>query len=607
MVLCGSARVCTALAAFTLLAAGAGSAFSDADAAVSAQYATAGGRLPAGSAQSRHRRAVLATATGTSCVGCTVGYCEKFTGCSFCDDTHGYAPDGKGSCTQGTPAAALANPTNARVAASGVSRTFQLHPLLTANGVISSGTSGPVFGFGEPGDFVNVTLSTASGARIASASATVDSNGKWVASLGSLKPGTGYTLKAVRGEEQLTARNMAVGQLWLVSGQSNVFISLGDITSYGSPWKGLAEAALAQSSSDKDLRLFKVPTLQSSTPKVTVGAEWMLPNRDVVDSFSATAYLTGLELRKKLKVPVGIVQSSYGGTQIVQWLPPAVLAAMRGIPTTSRSAVKTNLFNSMISPLLDADFTGVIWYQGESDAGLTFVNPFFGFYEQLLTAMLKAWRAAFRNAELPFEIVQLPNYSSLYANSRFDRKRVVHWPFVREAQRQVALKDPLADLVSIVDLGLDVNVHPPNKWDVATRLVRAILKNRMNVRVGDTGPTFKSAGYATRKATLTFDNAAAGFVVGKKADSIGGVAKQSKSSTLTCFELYHSRAWFSAKGKLSGTKVVVTADKNIGKPTGVRYAWSDTPHCNLYSAVLLPAVPFTTDASFSVSARKTYG
>ncbi len=75
----------------------------------------------------------------------------------------------------------------------------------------------------------------------------------------------------------------------------------------------------------------------------------------------------------------------------------------------------------------------------ESDAGLTFVNPLFAFYEQLLTAMLGAWRSAFGNAKLPFEIVQLPNYSSLYAESVYQRVRVLHWPFVREAQRQVGL------------------------------------------------------------------------------------------------------------------------------------------------------------------------
>ncbi len=261
----------------------------------------------------------------------------------------------------------MANPTNARVAATGVSRTFALHPLLSANGVIASSTSGPVFGFGDPGAHVAVTLTNAAGSIIARASALVDSNGKWVASLGSIKTSTGYTLTARSGSDTLKSKNIAVGQLWLVSGQSNVFVSLGDIEGDGAPWEGLAASALATASKDKDLRLFKVrcfmvcgvcnlqsavggftsagsdptvcvkeylqgesnqrdqtivillpllqvPTLQSATPKVTVGAEWMLPSKDVVDSFSAVAYLTGSQLRAKLKVPVGIVQASYGET-----------------------------------------------------------------------------------------------------------------------------------------------------------------------------------------------------------------------------------------------------------------------------------------------------
>lgn len=243
----------------------------------------------------------LCDAGSDRCTGCTKGYCEPFTGCSFCDDSKGYQPDGKDGCTKGaavsladvtccrqalaplhlhdrvsssrptaalrtldliliagTPAAAAANPTNAREAATGVSRTFALHPLLSANGVIAAAAGGPVFGFGASGQAVKVRLSNAAGGTVATASATVDSTGKWVGKLGALKPGTGYTLTAKAGSSTLKAKNIAVGQLWLVSGQSNAFVSLGDITNDGSPWESLAEAALAASSKDKDLRLFKV-------------------------------------------------------------------------------------------------------------------------------------------------------------------------------------------------------------------------------------------------------------------------------------------------------------------------------------------------------------
>ena len=230
------------------------------------------------------------------------------------------------------------------------------------------------------------------------------------------------------------------------------------------------------------------------------------------------------------------------------------------------------LFNAMISPLLNYYFKGIIWYQGESNAGRPVE------YRSLFPALITDWRKHFDQGNIPFLFVQLPNFmepDSLPSES--------NWALMREAQLQT-LSVPNTGMAVTIDIGEWNDIHPLNKKDVGKRLALAAQKVAYgDITVVYSGPTYKSMQVKRRKIILTFDNTGSGLY------AKGG-------GSLKHFAIAGADMKFVwGRARIRGDKVIVKS-KGVKKPGAVRYAWADNPEgANLYNREGLPASPFRTD------------
>ena len=185
-----------------------------------------------------------------------------------------------------------------------------LPSLFSDNMVLQRGASVPIFGTADPGE--RVTVSVAGKA----AAATAGPDGRWRVTLHDLPAGDHDTL-TVTGKNTLTVNNVAVGEVWLASGQSNMTMHMGwDLKDY---------AKDAAAANDPDLRMFTVPTHGSLTPETAADSRWLAADPKNALDFSAVGYYFAKNLRKELGVPVGIIHSSYGGTPCEAWVSRAAL------------------------------------------------------------------------------------------------------------------------------------------------------------------------------------------------------------------------------------------------------------------------------------------
>jgi len=225
-------------------------------------------------------------------------------------------------------------------------------------------------------------------------------------------------------------------------------------------------------------------------------------------------------------------------------------------------------FNAMLAPLLPMTIRGVIWYQGETNAG----RP--AEYEQLFPAMIRDWRRNFEQGDFPFLFVQLANFMEpreLPAES--------DWAATREAQRK-ALREPNTAMAVAIDVGEWNDIHPLDKRTVGERLALAAR----HVAYGEddlvySGPSPRSAVAGNGAVVIEFDNVGGGLVA--RGERLREFALAGKDGRFV---------W--AHATIDRNRVVVRSDA-VPEPHTVRYAWADNPiNANLYNEEGLPATPF---------------
>lgn len=251
-------------------------------------------------------------------------------------------------------------------------------------------------------------------------------------------------------------------------------------------------------------------------------------------------------------------------------LPPLMPPALRrGISPQNEPSV---LYNAMVNPLVPYAITGVIWYQGESNASRAYQ------YRTLLPAMIRDWRTAWGQGDFPFGIVQLANFME-----RLDQPAPSQWAELREAQLMTAEADENTGMVVIIDIGEADNIHPKNKQEVGRRLSLWAQGAAYGKDVVYTSPVYESAKTVDGKVELTFSGVGSGLVA-RSGDSLTGFAVAGPDSQFV---------W--ADAKVVGTDKVLVWSDSVDLPLSVRYAWADNPACNLYNKEGLPASPFRTD------------
>ena len=228
------------------------------------------------------------------------------------------------------------------------------------------------------------------------------------------------------------------------------------------------------------------------------------------------------------------------------------------------------LYMGMIHPIAEYAIRGVIWYQGESNAGNGIL------YRELMPAMIAAWRDRWNDQSIVFIQTQLANFWDKLPNPAYSTRADL-----REAQNMTALNDPLTGMAVTIDIGDTYDIHPRNKQDVGKRLSLIARKIAYNQQVNAFSPQYKSMEIKGDKAYITFDNVYGGLHA--KGDKVIGFAIAGEDKKFT---------W--ANAEIQGDKIMVWSDKVV-KPIAIRYAWADNPNCNLYNSVDLPASPFRTD------------
>ena len=400
--------------------------------------------------------------------------------------------------------------------------------------------------------------------------ARAGSDGKWKIRVATPVAGGPYELTISEGKT-IRLTNVMIGEVWVCSGQSNMEMALKGYMSQ--PVLGSNETIAT--SSNPAIRLFTVKKASSLQPLDDVTGTWKTCEPENVSEFSATAYYFGLMLNRALKVPVGLINTSWGGTRIEPWMSEAGLKKFDFVKLPDKNQqgtinvqTPTVLFNAMINPLAGYGIRGAIWYQGESNRNEA------GQYEKLLPGMVENWRSVWGVGEFPFYYVQIAPYD--YGTSGLSSA------YLREAQLKASSAIPNIGMACIMDIGEKDCIHPANKKAGGDRLAYLALANAYGkTGFASSGPVFKEMTVAGPVVKLTFNNAANGLT--------------SYGKELACFEVAGAnKRFFPAKAFITGGGITLFCP-SVAEPVAVRYAFKDFIVGDLFNTEGLPASSFRTD------------
>lgn len=390
---------------------------------------------------------------------------------------------------------------------------------------------------------------------------------KWSVRIKTPAAGGPYQI-ILNGYNVVVLEDVMIGEVWLCSGQSNMEWSARD---------GLQQSIEeAPRATNTNIRLFNIVKTTGEYPQENCTGQWVVCNPEDMKSFSAVGYFFGKKIQQELKVPVGLINASWGGTAAEVWTPrdvveqePALREAAAKIPGSVPywPVFPGESYNAMIHPLIRFKIAGALWYQGESNVGA------WNTYPPLLSAMVAAWREAWRQ-EFPFYFVQIAPYA--YGGD------IPYGAFFREAQTR-CLAIPKSGMVVITDLVDDVkNIHPPDKLNVGLRLANLALSDAYGkTDIAAKSPTYKSMTLENNKIRIQFNDAEAGLM--------------SKNGPPTGFYIAGTdHNFLPATASIEGSTVLVWNDR-LTQPTAVRFGFDNTASPNLFGKNGLPVNLFRTD------------
>lgn len=453
-----------------------------------------------------------------------------------------------------------------------------------------------IWGKAEPGEAVSVAF------RGVERRANADALGRWSIYLPPGAAGGPFPM-TIRGNNTIVFRDILVGEVWVASGQSNM--------EWPIAWAGNAKAEIAASAHPR-IRLVRAMHKVSDYPQPDlVGHMWRECSPESAQGFSAVAYHFGRLLQEKLGVPIGLIQTAWGGTPLDAWTSaeaisadPALMpvfsewnklmqkhpldllryhraakdwekeaerlkAAKKPLPPVPEKPAGPvgpwrpgGLFNAMVAPITPFAIRGVIWYQGEANTDPARA-PYYG---RLFQTMIQDWRRAWGLGDFPFLYVQLANYLAPDGA----------WPELREAQlRALALRNTA--MAVTIDIGTPESIHPPDKKTVGLRLSLAARAIAYREDVEFSGPLPRQVTNEGAALRVWFDHA----------DGL-----TARGATVKGFEVAGADGKFEpAEARIEDGAVVVRSAAVL-EPVWVRYAWLDNPECNLFNSAGLPASPF---------------
>ncbi|WP_091061010.1 sialate O-acetylesterase [Opitutus sp. GAS368] len=490
-----------------------------------------------------------------------------------------------------------------------------LAPLFQDHAVLQCDQPVPVWGWADPGEVVLVSF------RGQHQRVTTSADGRWLARLAPLAASTGSAELVITGKNTVRVADVLVGEVWLCSGQSNMEFPVYDPTSR---IFHLDQARTEVAAANFPLiRQYKVARAVAEKPADTGRGNWAVCSPETVGTFTAVGYFFARDLHRTLGVPIGIINSSWGGTPVESWMSaealasdpafhvvderwqqmladyPAkkiiageALAAWRQAEAAAKAAgagahaafLKQNhpprmprgpgdswtprgLFNGMIAPLVPAAFRGVLWYQGESNAGRA------AEYRALFGALIRQWRRTWGRDDFPFYFVQLANYR-VPSDATGET-----YAFLREAQSQTLML-PGTGMAVIIDIGNPGDIHPGNKQEVGRRLALIAAAKTYGHGGESSGPVYASSAREGAVLRVKFSHATG---LAAHTEPLAGFAVAGAN-----------RIFHPANACIEGDTVIVSSP-DVPEPVAVRYAWANSPAAGLFNFAGLPATPFRTD------------
>ncbi len=483
------------------------------------------------------------------------------------------------------------------------------HALCSDGMVLQQKAKVNIWGTADPGEQVTIDFLGKT------ASAAADDKGNWLVSLDSGAAGGPHAM-TITGKNKLEYRNVLVGEVWVCSGQSNMEWWV-DIS-------GAEDKKIAKTEPHNPLiRVFKVQKRPSAEPQADVAPRegkkitnaWVEASPETAGDFSAVGFFFGRKLHRDLKVPVGMIDSSWGGTRAEAWTRKEALETNptlkeREAPRYAKPEVykkdanaPSALYNGMIAPLHNYTIRGAIWYQGESNEDKAYE------YRTLFPMMIENWRRDWKLGEFPFFFVQLAPFRAVTAPGESK------WAELRESQL-LTLKLGNTGMAVITDLGSEHDIHPTPKHPVGERLARIALARVYGEKIEYSGPTLKDAKFEGPRVVLTFGHVGGGLSAkelvqtnegkGKNAGKFEYRVKEGTGSApLVGFTVCgKDKVFHAAKAEIMDRDTVVVTCDMVPEPFALRYGWADHPVCNLFNSEGLPASPFRTDTFAGVTTPK---
>ena len=438
------------------------------------------------------------------------------------------------------------------------------------NMVLQQGQSVPVWGKAAPGEKVTVSFAGQT------ATATADAQGKWLLRLAPLKACAEGAEFRVAGENALAFKNVVVGEVWFCSGQSNMEFTMSSRRKVKDWEKEVAAANWPL------IRHFNVAHKISLEPLDDVEAEWVATTPETIPPQSAVAFFFGETLHKTLNVPVGLINSSWGGTGIEPWTPaghPDDLWMLQNFGKWNRPQdVPTVLWNGMVAGLVPFAIKGAIWYQGCHNMRDGAV------YTDKTVSLVRGWRREWGQGDFPYFLVQLAPY-------RYNNARDTALARMQEAQARVPEKVPNSGYTVINDVGAVNDIHPTDKRTVGMRMADQAL-DRVYGKFTRPWRTPTLKGYKVEGNALRVS----------LADAEGLTTRDGLPPNE--FELRGiCGAWVPAQAKIEGTDVVLTA-AGVEEPLAMRFAPYNGSTPNLVNGAGLPAGPFRCGAPVPMGAAE---
>lgn len=438
--------------------------------------------------------------------------------------------------------------------------------------VLQQQTNATVWGWATPGASIKTTTSW----NKKTYTSTADEKGKWKVKVATPAAGGPYSITVSDGEPVLL-NNILIGEVWLCSGQSNMEM----------PLKGFKDQPILGSndaifnSTNDQIRIYVVPrAVERQTKDTSKSAVWKNANPENTSNFSATAYYFGRLMQQQLKVPVALINVSYGGSPAEAFMSAESLKAFPEIAVPSATGTEklnnknaTTLHNGMVYPITGYTIKGCIWYQGESN----YERP--DQYEKLFPAMVQLWRNEWQQGNFPFYFAQIAPYANNYSGIKTEK---LNSAYLRDAQRKSLAAIPASGMVVLMDDGEEKSIHPANKEIVGRRFAYMALGDSYAFKgFAYQSPLYDSLLINGNIATIKFKNTANGLT--------------SFGKPLTQFEIAGADKNFYPAQAVIARGNIQLSSAQVATPVAVRYAFKDFIMGELFSTEGYPVSSFRTD------------